>query len=176
MNAFWEKGYEACSTADLCQATGLGKGSLYNAFGSKHEIYAKALKLYHQQWMEEQNIILSRPTSAIERIRTLFDWAIEKDFEQSSNGCFLINASMERGHDDITVQKWSGEHARFLENKLRSVIDEGVSTGELASSTDASAMASNVLCIYYGLRTLNATLQDKQQAISLVNGLMASLH
>lgn len=176
MNAFWEKGYEACSTADLCQATGLGKGSLYNAFGSKHKIYAKALQLYHQQWMEEQNIILSQPTSAIERIRALFDWAIEKDFEQSSNGCFLINASIERGHDDPIVQKWSGEHARFLENKLRSVIEEDVSSGKLASSTDASVMANNVLCNYYGLRTLNATLQDKQRAKSLVKGLMETLH
>ena len=33
MDAFWAKGYEATSMADLCNCTGLHKGSLYQAFG-----------------------------------------------------------------------------------------------------------------------------------------------
>ena len=36
MDAFWAKGYEATSMADLCKCTGLHKGSLYQAFGDKH--------------------------------------------------------------------------------------------------------------------------------------------
>ena len=36
MDAFWAKGFEATSMADLCKCTGLHKGSLYQSFGDKH--------------------------------------------------------------------------------------------------------------------------------------------
>lgn len=42
MEVFWDNGYESCSTEALCNKTGLGRGSLYNAFGSKHELYEQA--------------------------------------------------------------------------------------------------------------------------------------
>ncbi len=46
MEVFWRKGYEATSLADLCDCTGLHKGSLYQTFGSKHDLFMKALKHY----------------------------------------------------------------------------------------------------------------------------------
>ena len=44
MDAFWAKGFEATSMTDLCNCTGLHKGSLYQAFGDKHTLFLKALK------------------------------------------------------------------------------------------------------------------------------------
>lgn len=38
MKAFWAKGYESTSLADLVEVTGLHKGSLYQAFGDKHTL------------------------------------------------------------------------------------------------------------------------------------------
>ncbi|UUZ97577.1 TetR/AcrR family transcriptional regulator [Paenibacillus sp. P25] len=35
MEVFWEHGFEASSTERLCERTGLGRGSLYNAFGKQ---------------------------------------------------------------------------------------------------------------------------------------------
>ena len=44
MDAFWRQGYEATSLSDLCACTGLHKGSLYQAFGGKHELFMKSLE------------------------------------------------------------------------------------------------------------------------------------
>ena len=38
MRAFWAGGYAATSVQDLEHATGLGRGSLYNAFGDKEQL------------------------------------------------------------------------------------------------------------------------------------------
>ena len=43
---FWSRGYAATSVDDLTSATGLGKGSLYGAFGDKHELFLRALNDY----------------------------------------------------------------------------------------------------------------------------------
>ena len=43
MRLFWRVGYEAASLPDLEAATGLARSSLYNAFGSKRDLYLKAL-------------------------------------------------------------------------------------------------------------------------------------
>lgn len=45
---FWEKGYHATSMQDLVKATGLNPGSLYNSFGSKHDLFLLCLKDYTQ--------------------------------------------------------------------------------------------------------------------------------
>ena len=43
---FWSRGYGATSVEDLTAATGLGKGSLYGAFGDKHALFIRALDDY----------------------------------------------------------------------------------------------------------------------------------
>src|SRR4029077_15778222 len=43
---FWTHGYAATSLDDLVAVTGLGRGSLYRAFGDKHALFMRALDQY----------------------------------------------------------------------------------------------------------------------------------
>ena len=43
---FWEQGYEAASMTDIVDCAGLNKSSLYNAFGSKDELFFTVLDRY----------------------------------------------------------------------------------------------------------------------------------
>jgi AcrR family transcriptional regulator len=43
---FWSKGYQDTAIADLEQATGLNRSSLYGAFGTKQAIFDRALDWY----------------------------------------------------------------------------------------------------------------------------------
>ena len=49
MTVFWEHGYEATSTDDLLREMGIGRQSMYDAFGDKHRLYLEALQLYETE-------------------------------------------------------------------------------------------------------------------------------
>ncbi|RAS80752.1 TetR/AcrR family transcriptional regulator [Priestia endophytica] len=176
MDAFWLKGYEGCSTEDLCSSTGLGRGSLYNAFGSKHELYEQTLQHYHEHWIQEQTAILERPVPVKERLRGLLEWAVEKDFEDSSKGCLLINATMERGRTDSMVESVSNRHVERLEGVLYRVIEQGIQSGEITSERSALELSRTFLCSYYGLRTLNASTRNRDMAEQIVEGTLANIN
>ncbi|MEF2975686.1 TetR/AcrR family transcriptional regulator [Subtercola sp. YIM 133946] len=42
--AFWEFGYEATTLAVLMEATGLNKTGLYRTFGSKEQLFGRAVE------------------------------------------------------------------------------------------------------------------------------------
>src|SRR5258708_30059888 len=46
MRLFWRNGYLGTSISDLTEALGISRASLYAAFGSKEELYKKALDRY----------------------------------------------------------------------------------------------------------------------------------
>lgn len=46
MRAFWARGYEGASLAELTDAMGITKTSMYAAFGNKEQLFRKALQRY----------------------------------------------------------------------------------------------------------------------------------
>src|SRR5258707_15255888 len=46
MDVFWQQGYEPTSPDDLIRAIGIGRQSMYDKFGDKHQLYLEALRLY----------------------------------------------------------------------------------------------------------------------------------
>lgn len=174
MDIFWEKGYESCSTSDLCEKTGLGRGSLYNTYGSKHYLYELSLKRYHLFWINEQERLLNRFNTTLQNLEGFLEWAVEEDFEEHSKGCMLINASMERGNYDETVRKWARKHAEYLERIINKLIVKGVNNQEIHSKLSVEELTRNYLCSFYGLRALNASIKDLNTAKATVKSIMAN--
>src|ERR1700754_3899066 len=55
---FWAKGFEATSTRDLTECTGLTQSSIYAAFGDKRGIFLRALKHYLDRSLRERMVRL----------------------------------------------------------------------------------------------------------------------
>ena len=54
MHVFWSKGYEGTSLADILQATGLSKSSLYATFGDKRALFETSLDHFVAQTIGER--------------------------------------------------------------------------------------------------------------------------
>jgi TetR/AcrR family transcriptional repressor of nem operon len=71
MDAFWDKGFEATSMADLCTCTGLHKGSLYQAFGDKHKLFMDALRHYADSEFHETVGVMKASNTPLENLRAV---------------------------------------------------------------------------------------------------------
>ena len=54
MQVFWHKGYEATSMEDLLSAMDLNRGSLYDTFGDKRQLFLKVMDRYCTRFVGEK--------------------------------------------------------------------------------------------------------------------------
>lgn len=52
LDVFWRKGFAGTSMIDLAQATGIQRGSLYNAYGDKEQLFLLAFDRYAQRFLD----------------------------------------------------------------------------------------------------------------------------
>lgn len=129
MDLFWEKGYEATTTQGLCERTGVGRGSLYNAFGSKHRLYEEAVRRYAKTWAAKQPEMLARPGPVKERLRELMVGVIDADLaDPGRRGCLALNAAIEVSGRGALVRRQFLD----LERALTNVVETGQRTGGAA--------------------------------------------
>lgn len=96
---FWERGYDNTSLEDLSRATGLGRSSLYNDFGSKRALYLRTLDAYGREEMGAALGLLLDSSDA-RGIGRLFDTLIQRG---DRRGCLLCNAAVETAVADPEV-------------------------------------------------------------------------
>jgi AcrR family transcriptional regulator len=67
MQTFWSLGYQGSSIPQLLEATGLERGSLYQAFGDKHSLFERVFDSYLRSGRTSMREILSAEGSALTR-------------------------------------------------------------------------------------------------------------
>jgi TetR/AcrR family transcriptional regulator, transcriptional repressor for nem operon len=152
MEAFWSGGYEGTSTEQLCEATGLGRSSIYNTFASKQELFRKTLRRYDETTSRTRAEILEGPGTARERLRRFLQVIIEDELEHNRRGCLAVNTVVELGRrePEITAEL-ARDIARFVDD-LKAVLDQGRRDGEIDRDKDTQALAQFLHATVGGLR------------------------
>ena len=175
MDVFWTNGYEASSTQELCERTGLGRGSLYHAFGNKQALYEQALRRYQELGIQAQTAILNGPGSVKERLRGLLEWGVSANLENPNRGCMAQFSVLERACKDPVVAEINRIYITRLEAALCHLMAIGQRIGELEAQRPALEMARAFLASYYGLRILGRALPERAYLNDVIEGLMARL-
>jgi TetR/AcrR family transcriptional repressor of nem operon len=139
MDAFWKKGYEATSLADLCDCTGLHKGSLYQAFGDKHQLF--------MQFREVASVAFESE-SPLQNIKA----AINKITEDAggAKGCMMVNSMVELSAHDPEVkaalQGIGEKRLRFMAD----LIAKAQQAGEIRQGQDPYKLARQLMITLAG--------------------------
>ncbi|WP_399922071.1 TetR/AcrR family transcriptional regulator [Streptomyces kanamyceticus] len=157
MHAFWANGYEATSTQDLCEATGLGRSSIYNTFSSKHDLFRRALARYMETMNASQIDILEdveRP--GLERVRALLARVIEGEFEHRKDGhsigCLTVNTTVELAARDPEAAAMLERDLAARLTMLRTAIRSGQRDGDITAERGADTLARYVNAVIGGMR------------------------
>lgn len=96
-DVFWEHGYDMASLADLERATGLGRSSLYQAFGSKRGLFDAAVEEYLGSIVRPRLAPLLHPTPGRNGVRDYLDGFSSTLGTLASDsphlGCLLVSAA-----------------------------------------------------------------------------------
>lgn len=105
-DVFWIAGYDSASMPELERATGLGRSSIYNAFGSKRGLFDAAVQSYLDQVVRPRLEVIVSAEDGATGLGTYFDSLAETlgGGEGPQRGCLLLTASSGRNSRDETVR------------------------------------------------------------------------
>ncbi len=151
MRAFWDAGYEATSTQDLCAATGLGRSSIYNTFAGKHELFERGLRHYMDERDARLAELMEGDLPIREKVRTVLWWAVEPDPGDPA-GCLVVNSLVELGPRDAKIAELLRRDNDKRVGIMRAAIEDARTRGELDAGKDPLALAHFVTATVSGLQ------------------------
>lgn len=154
---FWRRGYTATSIDDLTAATGLGKGSLYGAFGDKHALYLRALDEYIATSIDVVRAQLRDPAHTardriVHHIRAQAK-AIAAD--TGLRGCMMAKSAAELAATDDAVEQRVGRAYTVWRDELADCIREAQRDGAVDAQQNPRALATTLLAFLRGQEALH---------------------
>jgi len=162
MGVFWTKGYEAASLTDLIAAMGISKSSLYETYGSKHELFLASIGLYSETMIGRLSGQLDAEVSARRAIESLFAMFIDEALGSDPRGCLLGNCASEVAARDPRAAARIAEGMGKLEDVFHRTVVRGQGAGEIPDTHDARSLARYLTCIANGLRIMGKATPDRR--------------
>jgi TetR/AcrR family transcriptional repressor of nem operon len=174
--AFWTQGYDATSMADLLDAMGIQKGSFYATYGSKREVYDRALAKYvgrSSAWVAGLTEGKS-PKQAIQAI-------VEATFADCSGpdghrGCMVINCAIELGHSDPDAQTVVKRSFGVFEKIFKKLVREGQASGDFSAELDPNTTAKALMGMVMGMRVYSRSGASRATLKALADQMMLMVH
>jgi TetR/AcrR family transcriptional regulator, transcriptional repressor for nem operon len=155
IDCFWRHGYEATSVRDLATAMGISGPSLYNAFGDKRALFAKALQSYldRSAWAMIKRLEETLPPK--EAIRRFLEEIIEHSVgDRERRGCFLINSALEVASHDSEIGEFIADQFGEIEAFFHRSIKAAQAEGTIPRDRAPRDFARLLLGVLLGIRVL----------------------
>lgn len=175
IEVFWQRGYKATSVQDLVEATGIQRGSLYAAFGSKAGLFDAAMDRYMAEYSAPRQLENEdRPIR--EALADLLAALIESAAtDKSRRGCFVTNTAVELTPHDAAVARKIAGNLGNLEDVLTRRLTDAQSRGEVRTDREPRAMARFLVGSVQGLRVMSKVTPDRERLQDMADIVLASL-
>ena len=156
MEVFWKQGYKNTSLDDLLDAMGIQRGSFYNAFGSKKQIYLRALDRYADFMVNGGPYTeAAHAVPGIEVLRSLFDAYVESvTGTQDCRGCFFALVSQEHRGDDPEIRRAVTAGLARMRGVVQRSVEAAQQTGDLPSDASPEELAVLFMSLAWGMHVM----------------------
>jgi TetR/AcrR family transcriptional regulator, transcriptional repressor for nem operon len=143
---FRSKGYSATSVQDLVDTLGINRASIYDTFGSKEELFSKAVQRYTSQVEEGRSSLAANEPSPrlalIKFIRGTAEWALN---DRQRCGCLVANSCVELKEFSPATSKQVSSGMKASLAFVRELAERAQQLGELPPALTAEVVASQAL-------------------------------
>jgi AcrR family transcriptional regulator len=151
LQVFWRKGYEGASMADLTDAMGITKPSLYAAFGNKEELFRKALDRYVDGPGGYFQAALRKPTAREVVEHVMYEAANALTSPENPPGCLAVQGALCCGDAAETIKQELVARRAKGEQDLRERFLRAIAEGDLPAESDAADFARYISAILQGM-------------------------
>jgi len=161
-DAFWTGGYAGTSLDNLTAVTGLGKGSLYGAFGDKHALFMRALDGYCEVALDGTRRQLRGPVDgAYQRLAGYVRaMAALGTADTTRLGCMIAKSAAELAAGDAEVREKVRDTLTAMHAELAQNIADAQRKGTISPGADADQLASLLLALLRGIEALHKSFVE----------------
>jgi AcrR family transcriptional regulator len=151
LRVFWSKGYEGASMADLTEAMGVTKPSLYAAFGNKEALFHKALDLYESEKLDYTRRALEQPTA-----RGVAEYYMRGSIETQTNscepkGCLGVISTVACGVEAESIKSHVIARRASSHRALVERFERAKEEGDLPAHVDIEGLTGYLLALLQGM-------------------------
>ncbi|WP_338424377.1 TetR/AcrR family transcriptional regulator [Sphingopyxis kveilinensis] len=151
LRVFWSKGYEGASMADLTEAMGITKPSLYAAFGNKEALFNKALDLYEREKLDYMQAALAAPTARGVAERLMRGALDMYCCPENPNGCLGVIASVACGTGAECIRQAVLERGAAAKRAMLDRLARAKDEGDFPADTDPEGLAAFLMAVNQGM-------------------------
>lgn len=172
-NVFWNKGYSATSMSDLEEMMKINRSSLYQTYGTKHELFLKSLYSYIRKINEQYTKAAERSDDPLTSIANVVYSTVDSATLNAT--CLFTKSIFELALTDQEVGKILEDYAMksvlFFEKLIKKAQDKGTIESDREPRILAHFLVSGLASINYN----QILFQDKKLTRKTADVLIASI-
>ncbi|MFZ6647731.1 TetR/AcrR family transcriptional regulator [Undibacterium sp. TJN25] len=158
LEVFWQKGYGPTSMQDLAEATGVQRGSLYNAYGDKESLFLHVYNQYKTAYLQDLRTALAQPRLD-DSLRAFFDFCINSMTAGTpTRGCMTTKTATDIQSSGENIQA----AIKSMADEVEQALTERLSTADALAQLELQpAEAARLLATFTrGLVFMERVYQD----------------
>lgn len=168
LQVFWTRGYEGASMAELTEAMGINKPSIYAAFGNKEELFRKALLKYLSGPVAYAVEALSQPTARLVVEKFLVTSADLLTNPDNPRGCMIVQGALSCGEGAAMIQQELIANRQAFEDALRQRFELAQAQLDLPQDASPAELAKYVTTIHQGMSVQSTSGATREELMAVV--------
>ncbi|MGD9913641.1 MAG: TetR/AcrR family transcriptional regulator [Rhizobiaceae bacterium] len=173
---FWERGFSGTSISDLEAAMGIGRTSIYAAFGAKEDLFIAAIDHYDATYSIKLRNALTSELPVRDAIALYFDELLKAfDDPDLPLGCLVTNVAVEGDRGTTRMGRRIAASITRAEDTFYRVLRTAQVDGEIDRGADARAISRYLVASGHGLSALAKAISDIGALRDIVNVILTSV-